>query len=608
MKYFKVLCIFVNKMALKFLQKTKLFFTEKRMTTFIMLVLISWMSIWFLRFSKNYPHGDSIDYILMTEAIYNHGTPNITKKDITNYIDFLEGMNIRVEKKMVYDDLLVFHREIETDSLLFNPNKIQSKWAFILGKGEKVYTQHFWFYSVLAIPARAFLELIDGDFTKTFLITNLTLLFLAIWLVLKNKKLNYPKRLVIATLMGFSPAVWYMYWPHVELFAGVYTLLAIVYFFTDKKIRSVFILSILSLHYPPLAFLALFIIGNILYEKRGKWNIKLFKKLFIAAVWVFIPTIFSLLVFGVPNIITAQDYLSWELVSFHRFFWFFFDPNQGVILAIPLFIFVFIGFAVYDSIKRQNGIYYYLASSIVVMALFFMQMKNWNHDGEITNRYAVWIASLIVGLVIFRTFKMQSKLWMSILIVLLVASQIAVISSQAEYKKIRYSALMLHPIGEYVLINYPDLYNPDPLILSQRLNDFAYSSTDSVKVVADHQNNIKKMMVYLPAYRQLIQRGMDSLKVMDFIEHAKKFDAYGQKWFYVNESDFEKLGYNQSKDTMIAFIEKSKRKKTYQKIKRNILSSQEWQDNIKKQAKEWGISYEEALHSNIEHIINENKK
>jgi len=167
---------------------------------------------------------------------------------------------------------------------------------------------------------------------------------------------------------------------------------------------------------------------------------------------------------------------------------------------------------------------------------------------------------------------------------------------------------MLHPIGEYVLINYPDLYNPDPLILSQRLNDFAYSSTDSVKVVADHQNNIKKMMVYLPAYRQLIQRGMDSLKVMDFIEHAKKFDAYGQKWFYVNESDFEKLGYNQSKDTMIAFIEKSKRKKTYQKIKRNILSSQEWQDNIKKQAKEWGISYEEALHSNIEHIINENKK
>src|SRR5690606_26953540 len=111
--------------------------------------------------------------------------------------------------------LLVFHREIETDSLLFDPNKIQSKWAFILGKGEKVYTQHFWFYSVLAIPARAFLELIDGDFTKTFLITNLTLLFLAIWLVLKNKKLNYSKRLVIATLMGFSPAVWYMYWPHV---------------------------------------------------------------------------------------------------------------------------------------------------------------------------------------------------------------------------------------------------------------------------------------------------------------------------------------------------------------------------------------------------------
>src|SRR5690554_6477912 len=79
-----------------------------RVTTIIMLVLISWMSIWFLRFSKNFPHGDGFEYVMITEALYNHGTPDVKAKDINNYINYLEGMNIEVYMKNVYTDLLKF--------------------------------------------------------------------------------------------------------------------------------------------------------------------------------------------------------------------------------------------------------------------------------------------------------------------------------------------------------------------------------------------------------------------------------------------------------------------------------------------------------------------
>lgn len=525
--------------------------TTDKLTTLIMLILISWMSIWFLRYSKNFPHGDGYEYIMTTEAIYNHGTPDVKKSDAENYIKTLEDMNVEVYSKWVYTNLAEYVEYVKEENLKFQKDIINGTTGFILANNGKLYAHHFWFYSALVIPARALLHLMDADISKSFLMTNLCLFFIAIWLILKNKRLNFPKRIVLATLMGFSPAIWYIQWPHPDFFAGIYTFLAVVYFFTERKIWAIFILSILSFHFPPLAFLALFMIFNVLYEKRGNWTFKLFLKLFIAGLWVFVPTIFYLSVYEVPSIIAHMEYLSWDVVTFHRFWGFFFDLNQGVILGIPLFLLLFIGFMVYDLIKRQHLIIYYLASSILIMSLFFLQMKNWNHGCEVVNRYAVWVSMILMTLLLFRLFELKNKTFLSTLIILLIGSQIPVISQQAEFKKIRWSAQIMSPLSKYVFANYPSWYNPDPKIFFERTKYQTNSRTDSVIVFADDDSTITKFMVDTAAYEQLIKRGMNDEAVQIHMREAKKYHA---KWFYINRPDFEKLGYNQEADTMIKFI------------------------------------------------------
>src|SRR5690554_696621 len=576
--------------------KLKHFFTEKRLTTIIMLIVISWMSIFFLSRSQTYPYGDGIEYILMTEAIYNHGTTDIRTKDIEVYTATLDKMNVEYHKRYIYQSLQDFTKKIEQGETIGSDSKIPESVGFFLTKNQKFYPQHFWFYSALAIPARALLHLLDADLTKTFLMTNLVLFFIALWLLLKEKRLQYWQRLVLGFLMGFSPAAWYFVWPHVELLAGVWVFMALVYFFVDRKILATFILAVVAMHYPPIAFLALFIIANILYESWGSWNKKLFIKLFFAGVWVFVPTIYSLAIFGTPNIIVEMDYLSWEVVTLHRFFDFFLDPNQGAILAIPLVLIAFVIFLINDLIKKNLWVGYYIASSIIIMSLFFMQMKNWNHGQAVVNRYVVWVASIIIVIVAFRLFKLKSKVIATIAIVLLLGSQAYAIHEQATYRKLEWSDTKMTKLGDYFLSNYPSLYNPDPYIFLSRVKPLSISTTDSVIVYSNKDSVITKMMLKPRSYKQLISRGMNSSKVQDFIQDAKKFY---DEWFYVNQKDLKALGYNQSQDTLIQHIDQQNKITLYNRLESQILSDKTWYKILEERAKESNEPIEEVIDKEI---------
>ena len=580
--------------------QTTQFWNEKTLINFLLLIVISWMSIWFLRFSQTYPYGDGVEYVLMTEAIYNHGSPDIQQKDVTQYTNYLNSRNIKIEKEEVFKSVEDFLIEINSKNLHFKKVSIQDLNGFVLGKNEKFYSIHFWFYSTLAIPARALLHLLNADITKTFLLTNLCLFFIAISLIFKEKRLVLWKRISLAAFLGFSSSTWYMAWPHPELFAGVYVFMGLFYFFVERKILATLILSLVALHVPPVAFLVLFIVFNILYEQRGSWNIKLFTKLFFASVWVIFPILFSLAVFNTSNIIMAQDYLSWDVVTFRRFIGFFIDPNQGAILAIPIILLLFLIFAIIDLIKRKAWVGYYLVSSIVIMSLFFMQMKNWNHGNAVVNRYVVWVASIVTAILIFRLFKIKNKVFLISLLIVIIASQAFVITQQANYKKLQWSASYFSPFGNYILSQYPQFYNPDPEIFRNRILPLSVSTTDSVVVYSNNDNEITKMMVHTPSYRQLIARGMDSTKVIEFKDKARKFTG---DWFYVNNTDFDYLNYQQSKDTLIGFIDLKNELALYNLIKSKIYNDETWYNNLVIRAEERNMPVEVLIDENVKYLM-----
>lgn len=154
--------------------------------------------------------------------------------------------------------------------------------------------------------------------------------------------------------------------------------------------------------------------------------------------------------------------------------------------------------------------------------------------------------------------------------------------------------------GDYILSNYPSLYNPDPFIFSSRVKPLNISTTDSVVVYSTKDSIITKMMLKPRSHQQLIARGMDSLKVKHFVQNVKK---YYDGWFYINQSDFDNLGYNQSQDTLIQYINQQNKIALYNRIMAQILADQKWYGMMEERAKYLNKPLSEILDKEVKYFM-----
>ncbi|MEQ8907710.1 MAG: hypothetical protein RIC95_00830 [Vicingaceae bacterium] len=556
----------------------------------------------FSHIGKGYPYGDGIEYLLTTEAWATQGNPEINTKTAESFIGYLQSHNIPIYKKkwfqIWYGHLQAFEEDRQNGTVNYELRKA----GLFQNKEGKLISYHFPFLSLINTPARIVLHHLEADIRFSFLATNLFLIVFSLYVILTNSFFKRWQQIGLSLLLIFSPVLWYIDWPHPEVYAGTLTFIGGLFFISKKYYKSLLCFSLAAMHFQPLFIPAALLFIPII--KRDRLKLNTLVKLFFCSFWVIVPALFYLYHFGKPNLIVDEGFLDPNLIGLKRLSSFFFDLNQGMLIGIPFILISLILLLLVDLIKRKLNHVFWGAIVILLMSLFFLQMTNWNHGNAVVNRYVVWTSTILIVAFFDRILKMKKGLGVAFLIIA-IGTQAWVVLAQKDFGKIGYYVSRHNELAKYVFRNYPALYNPDPQIFIQRNNRYMLSSSDTVKVFTDKSDKIVKMMFYKNSLNQMIQRGVDSAKLAEYIPKLNFYLGYT----YLNPKDLKALGYNQDKDTLIEIIERDKRDQIINNLMYQIHNTPEWKSNVEFNAKNIGISYDSALKKHAEtYYINDIKK
>lgn len=495
-------------------------------------------------FSRNwihYPHGDGVDYVLMTESFFNHGTPDLQPKDALNYLNYKDKRDINIYRAKAF-----------TKALEVEPGKNDLNY-YTSKANQKLYNFHFWFYSLISLPARVFLWHLDADISIAYLMTNLLILYLGVWMIFHLKQISLRRKIFLSLLMIFSPIFWYLDWAHTEVYSSVLIFLSLLYFFEKRYYLALLFSALAAIQNQALILVSATIGIYILYREGIRWKVLL--KAGLCSIWAFLPMIFYFYHFGDYSLIDGEHYLESRFMSWKRVWSLFFDLNQGMILGIPLILFGLFFFLIKDLIKRKFRLEYLFLLPFIAMVAVIIKTTNWNHGSVVMNRYAVWCGVLLIVIFEHRLRELKAKFYY-LIISLVIISQAILIFSQHNFNYVYYwSSNELNSLTRYIWANHPSWYNPEPQIFQARVQWPELSYTDSVRVYTTLEDKIVKMQVTETSIEQLKKRGVEPHKV----DSIKSELNYHRGYAYIDLPLLENLGYRQEKDTLIARIEAKKK-------------------------------------------------
>ena len=151
-------------------------------TVLCLLILLSILRL--KKEEKPYPTGDAIEYTLMTEAFFNHFSPEVKVSDYESFKQtFIRTNKWEENEKATYFDAVgAFLQKKDLKNLDYN-------YAFFVDKQGRKYSAHFWFYSLLNLPARYLCAIIPFNPILVFHITNLLLIVVSCFVFLFNELL-----------------------------------------------------------------------------------------------------------------------------------------------------------------------------------------------------------------------------------------------------------------------------------------------------------------------------------------------------------------------------------------------------------------------------------
>jgi hypothetical protein len=540
-----------------------------------------------------YPYGDGVEYILTTESLANHFSPDLRVDDIEKYKSFHKKYKPELHKEEVYNDI---KKLIEDGS-----KPLENTHGFYKAENGKVYSYHFWLYSLTTVPTRLFLEYAHLDITYSFIITNYLILLLVLLLVFTAKNIVYYNKIWLTLFITISPIFWYLHWPHPEAFTSLMVFASIVLFIDKRHYISIFLMSVACTHNPPLFIPILIMIFFSLKEKGITIRNIVFVGL--SSSIIILPSLFYYYHFSVPNLIVNSGFLSKDHITLKKLYSFFFDLNQGMVLGVNIVLILSFFIFIYRLLKKKTTFIDYMYISVFLMAYFYLQMRNWSHGMSVINRYAVWNSVFIILFVVWSILNYNSKAKKFILLILLVAQSLSIYYF-SNIKQIDWSSTSHNKIAMWFFDNYPELYNPEPHIFQVRTNKANLSYTETVIVHNRPDSVITKMMIFNADYRanyieQLLLRGIKKENIDKFLSE----NEYYHEWIYINKSDLDKMGYNQAKDTLIPYLEGVSVGLMVEEAKQAILSNPTYKKLIEEKAKQQDITFEQAMENDANYVV-----
>lgn len=542
-----------------------------------------------------YIEGDGFEYALMTESFYNHGSPDLQAQDLKSFIysvsdwykwevfpkkEFLEGVQWHLNRP---DSVHVFNENIN---------------GYFYSKQNKFYCYHFYTYSLFCVPARIIGEWTGSPTLHTFYKTNALLVIVTCLILLFYFSKNLYISIFSALCFCFSSCYWYLGWEHTEIFTTCLVVWGMVFFLNEKRLLGLFFIAIAVSQTQTLMLLLAFLAFWTIYEK--KFKIKSIFSTFLACAVAFFPIIFYYYHFGTTNLIKDLGFLDNKYVTYSRVFGFYFDLNQGMILAMPLLLITYVILYFNSLIKNIRTLKFHLLFPVICicMTIVASSMGVWNPGQAIVHRYTTWVGAVIFVHTFFllkemnenrKLFLLTSFMWTQIIVCFYFQTVNKYDWEQSEHKD----------VAKWVLNNYPEFYNPDPFIFCFR--------TDHIDVLRDKtepvfyftkEHKVTKAMFNKEHLASLKKYCNDNCEVWKFSTYS---DDYG--WAYMNTNDL-KLLKNNEEVYAIATKEKIKRKKN------ELINTRppSWMEEIQKSAIESNKTVDQIVEIHATFLVGEEEK
>ena len=176
-----------------------------------------------------YPVGDAVEYLLVSEAISKHGSPEVHPEDVQNFKNEVqktmgwEGMG----KHEVFDE---FSHNLETVKF----KHMDQTMGFAVSENQKFYSIHFFTYPLFTVPVKLLLKPFNIHPLKVFFIANALFILTALYFVLFFFPFKEIYNCLIAGFFFYSTTQWYMMWPHAEVWASSMIFIGVLLYYFKR--------------------------------------------------------------------------------------------------------------------------------------------------------------------------------------------------------------------------------------------------------------------------------------------------------------------------------------------------------------------------------------
>lgn len=402
--------------------------------------------------SKPDKAGDFFEYGVTTVAIASHGTPEVRVEDA--------ALAAALSPESGYRELFLSMRDkIARGERLPMPGLYRGK--------DGVYTIHFFAYSALAaLPFRLLLEAGAANPFKAFQVVNFGALWL-LGLVMFDFFGSGRRAFAALGLVLLGGGILYVNWCSPEMVTAAALLAGMMLFVRGRPLAGGLLAGVAAMQNPSLAFFSIFApLFAILYARgeEGEAEAPRWGRLLAGAVLqgslALLPFAFGQWQWGTPSIIALYS-TDRQLVGPARLCSYFFDLNQGMILAVPGILVLLAG--AFPRRRRGLALAGALLTALFMLALALpvLSAVNWNAGGQGILRYAFWGAMPLLFLA-FWWLRGRAR-WPRALLGLVFLMQVGAMAHAKKYAYTQFS-----PLARYVLDHAPALYNPDPEIFLER--------------------------------------------------------------------------------------------------------------------------------------------
>ena len=397
--------------------------------------------------------GDAGEYLLMTESWFRHGSPALEPQDV----DALRALAAGRSPAVSVPDVLN---------------------SYFPARNGRRYAQHFWAYPLAGLPARTLVHSLDVDPLRALPLTNALFFGAAVAAVLV---LPWPheRRLLLAGLLLFSPALGFLLWPHPEVMCFSLVVLAFVAWERGAMGWAVLAAALASLQNPPLLLLVGFLGLHAALPGLRHRSWRASATAVLPALPALLPALFFRSQFGVFNL-SVRPGEALESLSFPRSLDLLFDLNLGMLPYLPLTVALGLSLVARDLLARRPSRAIQLAALLLGMMWACTANSNWNNGTTGPSRYVAWLFP-IVAFALVRPGSDSPRWAGARAIGLALVVQAAILVGRGGFLA-PCDYLEHSTAARFVLDRWPRLYNPAPEVFGER--------------TAHHERELNELVVY----------------------------------------------------------------------------------------------------------------